>query len=73
MYVYHIFFIPPSVDGHLGSLPLVSVVLVPKVFLPGRFHKQRNLVGYSPWDYKELDMTEHICQKPINEHLLSIL
>ena len=29
------------------------------VFLPGKFHGQRSLVGYSPWDHRELDMTEH--------------
>ena len=28
------------------------------VFLPGKPHGQRNLVGYSPWGHKELDMTE---------------
>ena len=31
------------------------------VFLPGEFHGQRSLVGYSPWSpwgLKELDMTE---------------
>ena len=28
------------------------------VLLPGKFHGQRSLVGYSPWDHKELDMTE---------------
>ena len=31
------------------------------VFLPGKFHGQRSLVGYSPWGHKELDMTEHVC------------
>ena len=30
------------------------------VFLPGRFHRQRSLEGYSPWGHKELDMTEHV-------------
>ena len=30
------------------------------VFLPGEFHGQRSLVGYSPWDHKELDMTEQL-------------
>ena len=30
------------------------------VFLPGRFHGQRSLVGYSPWGRKESDMTEVI-------------
>ena len=28
------------------------------VFLPGEFHGQRSLVGYSPWGYKDLDTTE---------------
>ena len=27
------------------------------VFLPEKSHGQRNLVGYSPWGHKELDMT----------------
>jgi len=24
-----------------------------------KIHRQRSLVHYSPWDHKELDMTEH--------------
>ena len=28
------------------------------VFLPGKFHEQRILAGYSPWGRKESDMTE---------------
>ena len=28
------------------------------VFLPGEFHGQRSLAGYSPWDQKESNMTE---------------
>ena len=28
------------------------------VFLPGKYHGQRSLVGCSPWGSKELDMTE---------------
>ena len=28
------------------------------VFLPGKSHGQRNLVGYSPWGRKESDTTE---------------
>ena len=28
------------------------------VFLPGKSHGQRSLVGYSPWGCKELDRTE---------------
>ena len=30
------------------------------VFLPGESHGQRNLAGYSPRGYKELDMTEQL-------------
>ena len=29
------------------------------VFLPGKFHGQKNLVGFSPWGCRELDTTEH--------------
>ena len=32
------------------------------VFLPGKSHGQRSLVGYSLWDHKELDMTMHACR-----------
>ena len=30
------------------------------VFLPGEFHGQRSLAGYSPWGHKELDMAEQL-------------
>ena len=30
------------------------------VFLPGKSHGQRKLVGYSPWGRKESDMTERL-------------
>ena len=32
------------------------------VFLPGKFHGQRSLVGYGPWGHKESDTTEHMAQ-----------
>ena len=31
------------------------------VFLPGKFHRQWRLAGYSPWGHKELDMTQCVC------------
>ena len=31
------------------------------VFLPGKFHGQGTLAGYSPWDDKESDTTEQAC------------
>ena len=30
------------------------------VFLPGKSHREKSLVGYSPWGLKELNMTKHI-------------
>ena len=30
------------------------------VLLPGKSHGRRSLVGYSPWDHKESDMTEQL-------------
>ena len=32
----------------------------PPVFLPGKSHELRILVGYRPWGRKELDMTERL-------------
>ena len=29
------------------------------VYLPGEFHGQESLAGYSPWGLKESDVTEH--------------
>ena len=29
------------------------------VFLPGKSHEQKRLIGYNPWGHKELDMIEH--------------
>ena len=34
-----------------------GMVLTP-VFLSGEFHRQRSLMGFSPWGHKELDMTK---------------
>ena len=38
--------------------PLEKEMATTPVFLPGEFHGQRSLVGYSPWGQKESDMTE---------------
>ena len=43
--------------------PLEKGMAPTPVFLPGEFHGQRNLVGYSPWGHKESHMTERLkCQ-----------
>ena len=41
-----------------GKIPCRGEWQPTTVFLPGEFHGQRSLAGYSPWGGKELDMTE---------------
>ena len=43
----------------LGQIPWRRKWQPTPVFLPGKSHEERSLVGYSPWGHKELDMTEH--------------
>ena len=38
--------------------PLEMGLATHPVFLPGEFHGQRNLEGYSLWGHKELGITE---------------
>ena len=40
--------------------PLEKGMQPTPVSLPGEFHGQRNLVGYSPWVNKESDMAERL-------------
>ena len=41
------------------------------VFLPGKFHGQRSLVGYSPWGRKESDTTEQLACFLLEKKMLS--
>ena len=69
--------------GDVGSIPGSGRSLGGRkwqptaVFLPGKFHGQRSLVDYSPWDHKESDTTKHTCihhpQKTKSVVILSIL
>ena len=43
--------------GELGSILRLGEGLPTPVLLPGEFHEQRSLVGYSPWGCKESDVT----------------
>ena len=45
-------------DPWVGNIPWNRKWKPTPVFLPGKSHGQWSLVGYSPWDHKELDMTE---------------
>ena len=48
---------PGSIPG-LGSSAGEGHGNPTAVLLPGKFHEQRSLTGYSPWGCKELDITE---------------
>jgi len=55
----------PAVQGtwvqSLGQEnPLEKGMATTLVFLPGEFHIQKSLEGYSPWDCKESDTTEQL-------------
>ena len=51
---------PSYNTGDLGLIPWRKEWLPTPVFLPGEFHGQRSLAGYSSWGHKELDMTEQL-------------
>ena len=44
----------------VGMIPWRREWLPIPVFLPGEFHGQKSLAGYSPWGHKELDVTERL-------------
>ena len=48
----------PGFDPWVGKIPWRREWPPVPVFLPGEFHEQCSLAGYSPWGLKELDMTE---------------
>ena len=47
-----------SIPG-LGKIPCRRKWQPTPVFLPGKFHGQRNLAGYIPCGHKESDTTKH--------------
>ena len=63
---------PSSIPGS-GRFPWRREWLPTPGFLPGEFHGQRSLVGYSPWGHKESDTTEPLShfQKHTHTHSLT--
>ena len=47
-----------GIDPWAGKIPWRRAWQPTAVFLPGEFHGQRSLGGYSPWGCIELEMTE---------------
>ena len=52
----------------VGKIPWSRKWQSTPVFLPGKSHGQRSLVGHSPWGRRELDTTEHL-----STHATSVL
>ena len=50
----------PGLEGSLGDGMEGWEWLPTPVFLPGEFHGQRSLAGYSPWGRKESDTTQRL-------------
>ena len=50
----------PEFDPWVKKMPWRRKWQPTPVFLPGKSHRQGNLVGYNPWGCKESDMTEAI-------------
>ena len=48
----------PRFDPWVKKIPWRRKWQPTPVVLPGEFHGLTSLIGYSPWDHKELDMTE---------------
>ena len=68
----------PGFNPWVWKIPWTRKWQPTPLFLPGELHGQRNLVGYSPWSHKELDMTErltlsHFFSQKILYHLLHII
>ena len=51
----------------VGEIPGRSKWQLTPVFLPAETHRQRSLVGYSPWGHKQSDTTEQL-----NHHHVSL-
>ena len=51
-----------SIPGS-GNMPWKRALQPTPVFLPGEFHGQRSLVGYSPQGHKDSDTTEVTTQR----------
>ena len=52
--------------------PLEEGMLPTPLFLPGEFHGQVSLVGYSPWGCKELDMIEQLTHTQTQEYIITV-
>ena len=57
-------------DPLVGKIPWRRAQQPTPVFLPGEFHGQRSLMGYSPSSHRESDMTEWLTHTHTQTHTL---
>ena len=50
----------PGFNPWVQKIPWRRECLPSPIILPGEFHGQRSLTGYSPWDRRELEITEQL-------------
>ena len=50
----------PGFNPRVGKIPWRRKWQATPVLLPGKFHGSRSMVGYSPWNHKELHTTEQL-------------
>ena len=50
----------PGFNPSIGKIPWRRKWQPTPVLLPGKFHGQRSLVGYSPWGLEESDTSERL-------------
>ena len=55
----------PGFNPWFGKMPWRREWQSTPVFLPGKFHGQSSLVGYSPWGHKESDWTEQLTHRAL--------
>ena len=61
----------PGLHPWVEKTPLRRIWQLTVVFLPGEFHGQNSLVGYSPQSHKDLGMTEQLIHMMKRQHFIS--
>ena len=59
-------------DPRVGKIPWKRKWKPTPGFISGGYHRQRRLTGYSPWDYKQSDMTEQLTNIHIKHKIRSL-
>ena len=60
-------------DPWVGNIPWRREWLPTPVFLSGKFHGQRTLVGHSPWGCKESNMSEYVLYVNLNSQFVPLV